>query len=73
MTNVPTPPKDAEDSSQLPPPLYEVEEEPVERRINPDGKHVEIVNGEEVVTERRQQPGKLLPQKQTATWRQTTG
>jgi hypothetical protein len=56
-THVPLPPKDAEDSSQLPPPLYEVEEQPVERRINLDGQHVELVNGKEVVIERRQQPG----------------
>ena len=49
-------PTDAEDSSQSPPPIYEVEEEPVERRINLDGKHVEVVDGEEVVIERRQRP-----------------
>ena len=54
--NTPLPPIDAEDSSQLPPPLYEVEEQPVERRFNTDGKHVAIVNGEEVVIERRRQP-----------------
>ena len=49
-------PTDAEDSSQSPPPIYEVEEEPVERRINLDGKHVEVVDGEAVVIERRQHP-----------------
>ncbi len=55
--NFPLPPKDADDSSQLPPPLYEVEEQPVERRINPDGLHVEVINGEQVVIERRHEPG----------------
>ena len=54
--HTPLPPTDAEDSSQSPPPIYEVEEEPVERRINLDGKHVEVVDGEEVVIERRQHP-----------------
>lgn len=55
--NLPLPASDTDDSSQLPPPLYEVEEQPVERRINPDGNYVEIVNGEKAVIERRQPPG----------------
>jgi hypothetical protein len=43
-----------ESSELAPPPIYEVEEEPIERRINSDGQHVEIVDGKEVVIERRQ-------------------
>ena len=54
--NQPLPPPDPDDSSQLPPPVYEVEEQPVERRINSDGQHVEIIDGKEVIIERRQRP-----------------
>lgn len=53
-TNHPAPSEpDFEDSAELPPPVYEVEEQPVERRINQDGKYVQIVDGEEVAIERR--------------------
>ena len=50
------PPQDPDESSQLPPPVYEVEEQPVERRINSDGQHVETIDGKEVIVERRQSP-----------------
>ena len=50
----PTPPEeDLGDSAELPPPVYEVEEEPVERRINPEGKFIHVVDGKEIVIERR--------------------
>ena len=32
---------------------YEVEEEPVERRMNAEGKFVQVVDGKEIVIERR--------------------
>lgn len=49
-----TPEAEWNESGELaPPPIYEVEEEPIERRINSDGQHVEIIDGKEVVVERR--------------------
>lgn len=33
---------------------YEVEEIPLERRLNPDGSYVELVDGKPIVIERRQ-------------------
>ena len=33
---------------------YEVEEIPLERRLNPDGSYVELIDGKPVVIERRQ-------------------
>ena len=45
---------ESDDSADLPPPVYEVEEEPVERRMDLDGKYVEVIDGKEVVIERRQ-------------------
>lgn len=48
------PDADWTESSELkPPPIYEVEEELIERRINSDGQYVEIIDGKEVVVERR--------------------
>ena len=48
------PEADWTESSELrPPPIYEVEEEPIERRINSDGQHVEVIDGKEVIVERR--------------------
>ena len=50
----PPPEQDFTESSELPPPVYEVEEELVERRINSDGKFVQVIDDQEVVIERRQ-------------------
>ncbi len=48
------PEADWTESSELrPPPIYEVEEEPIERRINSGGQHVEVIDGKEVIVERR--------------------
>lgn len=53
-SNKPPPPEqDFTDSYELPPPVYEVEEELVERRINSDGHYVQMIDGKEVVIERR--------------------
>ena len=46
-------PEPAQDVSDVVPPLYEVEEQLVERRLNPDGKFVQIVDGKEIAIERR--------------------
>lgn len=45
---------ESDDSAALPPPIYEVQEELVERRMDLDGRYVEVVDGKEVVIERRQ-------------------